>query len=62
MVEYGSWQEAGREGEQRQTVLSLGQNSTGGSDSQKEQLLSICLTLKLMEPKHTLNCFPGMAR
>lgn len=55
---------AGREGGQRQTILPLGQNSTAefGCDSQKGQLLSVCLTLKLMEPKHMLNCLPGMAR
>lgn len=53
---------AGRKGGQRQTILLLCRNSTTelGCDSQKGQPLSLCLTFKLMEPKHTLNCLPGM--
>ena len=45
-------------------MQTLGQNSTTelGCDSQKGQPLSVCLTLKLMEPKHMLNCLSGMAR
>lgn len=48
MAEYGPWQEVkplgtGREGGQKQVVLSLGQNSSAelGSDSQKGQLLRV---------------------